>query len=63
MAAERYTSSGFSRPDATLRRERNSFSPFPFRQGSRKAAKESIFNAVLALNNKNFEKTRPAVRR
>ena len=33
------------------------------KHGGRKAAKESIFNAVLALYNKNFEKRRPAVRR
>ena len=33
------------------------------KHGGRKATKESILNAVLALYNKNFEKTRPAVRR
>ena len=33
------------------------------KHGGRKAAKERIFYAFLALYNKNFEKTRPAVRR
>ena len=33
------------------------------KHGGRKAAKENIFNTVLALYNKTFEKTRLAVRR